>query len=354
MINRHNKHLVDEYLKYRKGDQLVQDSLRLEELHLRFALEWAGEVPFRDAPKIEMPFPIYIAHLQAQGKSTGLSSNYQRKIVSTVKRFFQWLKMSKSGYRTISDLWISKFKSLRNTEKSDNYEIVSYEEILAMAQASVTCTKEWRIRAATSFLYLSGMRVDAFVSLPILAVDIPRRRVHQFPDLGVRTKNKKSATTCLLKIPELLVVVKEWDNLVRAKLPPTAPWFAPLTPDTGEIDPSPAPPGLHRDSGLRKDLEEWLHRVNLPYHSPHKFRHGHAWFGLENAVDYGDMQAVSQNLMHEKFSTTEIYARQRQQDVERRIENLGSKGATQNGELSDETIKRLADEVVSRLQGGQA
>ena len=352
MINRHNKRLADEYLKYRKSDQLERDSLRLEELHLRFALEWAGEVPFKETPKIEIPFPIYIAQLQAQGKETGLAANYQRKIISTVRRFFHWLRMSKPGYRMISELWLSKFKPVRQAEKFVDHEIVSLEEILAIAQAPVTNTKEQRIRAAAVFLFLSAMRVDAFVSLPIMAVDIQRRHVMQWTNLGVRTKNKKSATTFLFKIPTLLAVVEEWDNLVRASLPPTAPWFAPLTPDMGEIDLAPAPPGLHRGSGLRKDLEEWLMKVKLPYHSPHKFRHGHACFGLDRAFDFADMQAVSQNLMHEKFSTTEIYARQRQQDVERRIENLGSKGTGQNVTLSDETTNDLADKIISRMRGG--
>jgi hypothetical protein len=47
--------------------------------------------------------------------------------------------------------------------------------------------------------------------------------MRQWPELGVRTKVVKRATTYLLEILELLEVVAEWDALVREKLPATAP-----------------------------------------------------------------------------------------------------------------------------------
>ena len=50
--------------------------------------------------------------------------------------------------------------------------------------------------------------------------------------MGVRTKNKKHATTFLLPIPELLEVVKDWDREVR-KVNPEGLWFAPFSPRQG-------------------------------------------------------------------------------------------------------------------------
>ncbi len=82
------------------------------------------------------------------------------------------------------------------------------------------------------------MRISAFVSLTLQLVDIDKREVIQDPTLGVRTKNQKYAVTYLWNIPELLKVVKEWDEEVRAILPAQGFWFAPFSPDTAEIDPN--------------------------------------------------------------------------------------------------------------------
>ena len=79
-----------------------------------------------------------------------------------------------------------------------------------------------RDRAAAILLFLSGIRAGAFGTLPIDAVDLPNRTIKQWTSLGVETKNDKSATTYLLDIPELLAVVEDWDDLIRAQLPLTA------------------------------------------------------------------------------------------------------------------------------------
>jgi hypothetical protein len=75
-------------------------------------------------------------------------------------------------------------------------------------------------RASAGVLLLSGMRVGAFVSLPLAAAHLDPRMVKQWPSLGVRAKFKKHATTYLPDIPDLSGVVRTWDSEVRAVLPP--------------------------------------------------------------------------------------------------------------------------------------
>ncbi|MGD9092122.1 MAG: hypothetical protein PVF74_04715, partial [Anaerolineales bacterium] len=133
-------------------------------------------------------------------------------------------------------------------------EAVTLDEVLAIASAPVNTTVERRIRAAAEFWYLSGIRIGAFNSLPILAVDISKIMVMQHPNLGVRTKNGKYDTTYLLPIPELLDVVRQWDEEVRAILPETGFGFAPLSPDTGEIDTNCKEIGEHRPNLARRNL----------------------------------------------------------------------------------------------------
>jgi methylase of polypeptide subunit release factors len=74
----------------------------------------------------------------------------------------------------------------------------------------------------------------------------------------VKTKFQKHATTFLLDIPALLEVVKWWDDEVRNVLSPTGFWFAPISPETGEIDPTISKVGYRRNVRARKDLEKLL------------------------------------------------------------------------------------------------
>jgi hypothetical protein len=75
------------------------------------------------------------------------------------------------------------------------HEAVTLEEIKAIARAPVTTIRDKRIRAAAIFWFLSGIRVGAFVTLPLIAVDLNNLKIKQWPRLGVRTKFRKHATT---------------------------------------------------------------------------------------------------------------------------------------------------------------
>ena len=115
------------------------------------------------------------------------------------------------------------------------HEAVTIEEINEIANAQVFSTEK-RIRASAVFWFLSGIRIGAFVSLPIKAVDIDNLTIKQWPKLGVKTKIQKHATTFLLDIPELLQVVIDWDKLVHSNPNKDSYWFAPLSPETGKLD----------------------------------------------------------------------------------------------------------------------
>jgi hypothetical protein len=46
------------------------------------------------------------------------------------------------------------------------------------------------------------------------------------------------------------------------------------------------------------DVKKFFESVNLPYHSPHKFRHGHIQYGAAHSKTVADFKAVSMNVMH--------------------------------------------------------
>ncbi|RME59147.1 site-specific integrase [Candidatus Parcubacteria bacterium] len=182
-----------------------------------------------------------------------------------------------------------------------------------------------REQAAAAMLFASGMRSSAFGSLPIEAVDLEKMEIRQWPSLGVRTKNGKHATTYLLDIPELIDVIREWDSLIREQLPPEAMWYAPFRTDHfgNKTKLSSASAGKNRNQAIAKGLRKLYRAANLPYKSPHKFRHGHAVHALLGARTMAAYKAVSQNLMHGSIKVTdEVYAWLNEDDVRTQISSL--------------------------------
>ncbi len=304
-------------------------------------MTWAGEHPFKDAPKFDVSLMEYVRDYKTDAGEP-LSQIYRRKIIGSARNFFTWLTIHKSGFRTITTAWLVTLKVRMVQEEFEDGLTVSLDEILQIARTPVKNLVEERVRAGTVFLYLSGMRISAFVSLPIQAVSIHDMEVKQFPKLGVRTKNKKSATTCLLDQEELLSVVKAWDAKVRAVLPPEGFWFAPITPFSSEFDLTVKNVGVYRATAFHKDLRDWLSKSHIEYHSPHAFRRGHANFLFDRAKDMNDLEAVRENLMHESLTTTERYARQRRDQRKNRILQMSKSQEVQpQAGLSTDLISRL-------------
>lgn len=327
MIDKNNWRMVRKFLEYRASiDLLSKGSLKIQDVHTRHLLEWAQENSFRQAPSIRPSFPQYLLSSRMDGTEGRLSAGYIKKTLATARMFFTWLADNEHGYKSIKQAWIKTLKIKRISDTPKNKEYVSLEEILEIASRPVRSVWERRTRAALVFLYLSGMRINAFVSLPIQAVDISNLCVYQYPSLGVRTKNEKAAKTFLLNIPELLQIIQAWDDEVRAALPSNGFWFAPLSPDTGLIDPHVVEVGEHRHAIARRNFKAWMIQENLPYHSPHKFRHGHIHYGLERSENIADFKAVSMNSMHSTMEVTDtFYSVLKDDEVKNRIGNLSKK-----------------------------
>jgi integrase len=341
MINRANWKQVKKYLAYRyEVDQLSPESARLEEVRLRHLLEWADETPFEKVARIRPTFPEYVLTARLDDSNIEMSAEYAKKNVRAAKRFFKWLSKHQKGFRGLSNEWIETLRPRRQATAPRQAKGVTLDEVQAMARASVEETWERRIKAAASLLFLSGMRVGAFVSLPLEAIDLDQRTIKQWPSLGVRTKFKKHATTYLLDIPELLDVARDWDREVRHLLPLNGLWFAPISTETGMIDPNATEVGRHRAKVARKDLRRWTEELGIPYRTPHQFRHGHAVYALKLAQNVADLKAVSQNLMHANLSITDgVYGILSGTDVQERIGALGEEkggvlGTLSKGELS--------------------
>jgi len=309
MILRSNKKLVDEFLAD-LGDQVSEASVRSTETHLRTFLEYLGETPLDQCASIVKGYKGYLRSgvSRRDGKDKPFSAEYTRKNLASVRALLGFLRDEKD-FTQIKDSWLKRY--LRITAKESNQAVknpdedgdvyFSVEDAVKIACTSVSTLAEERIRAACIFLLLSGMRITAFLTMPILAVDLDARKIKQWTSLGVRTKLSKSATTTLLQIPqypELMNVVRSWDEKVRIALPETNMWFANLSPVTGELDPI-VHVGRHRSSGFRSDLVKFLEKAGVEYKSPHKFRHGHIRFLRSRAKNIVELEAIANNAMQD-------------------------------------------------------
>jgi len=101
----------------------------------------------------------------------------------------------------------------------------------------------------------------------------------------------------------------------------------------------------------RRGAAEWRReRVGLTYHSPHKFRHGHAVYALRLAKDVATLKAVSQNLMHENLAVTDgVYGVLSDTDVKRQISELG-KGQTRSESREVGELVSLTRELLNKLE----
>jgi len=330
MIERQNYLKTRKHLTYlQEVMQLTPASLDRYRFYLRHLLLWAGEKDFKTVQDIRPTLPSYLASLPGKDGKGTLAGATQKKILDTSKRFFRWAKATYP--RELNNLplaWIDTLRMIRQPQVTAENVFVSEDEVRRLiaypvAQDDLALLRD---QAAAALLFLSGMRGSAFVTLPISAIDLENLTVRQWPELGVHTKNSKKATTFLLNIPDLLIPVRRWDAIVRPGLPLTTPWYAPIEHCWGEQSLSNEEPGKCRLNGLEKRLKLLFSLAKLEFKSPHKFRHGHAVFGLLHAQTMADYKAVSMNLMHDSIEITDsTYAPMLSSDVQDRIAGLSGR-----------------------------
>jgi hypothetical protein len=74
--------------------------------------------------------------------------------------------------------------------------------------------------------------------------------------------------------------------------------------------------------------------VGLPYHSPHKFRHGHIHYGLKRSKNIADFKAVSMNVMHSSMEITDqFYSVLQDEEVKKRISSFSNEVASGEDEI---------------------
>jgi integrase len=346
LIDRNNYMLLKSYLESLREDGRISDSsITRYGFYLRHVLLWAMDTSLDQAHNIRPSLLNYLDDLESE-KGKPLAAETRKKITENAHKFFEWCKMEygKQFYE-LPTAWIQKLKFQRknglNSQKEPEFMVLEDVIRLVNVPGEKSDLAHWRDCAMAARLFLTGERASAAVTSPISAIDFDKLALKQWPELGVKTKNSKRATTFLINIPEILEVARSWDKYVRANLPPEAPWYASINSQWGEQTLTADPPGSNRNIALNKRLRRLFAQAGLPFNSAHKFRHGHAAYGLLRCQTMADYKALSLNLMHESLEITDkIYVHLQMEDMRNRITRLASK---QTGMPDGELEKFLLD-----------
>ena len=349
MVNRDNYRLVKDFVAYLANImQLKRASISRYEIYLRPLLLWLMETPFKQAHLRQPTLGKYLLETYRTPRESVLAPASLKKVFQITQRFFHWLKRKfPTEFMALPIEWIDALKSPHQQTVFKDHEFVSLDEVHQLAELAIpeSDLAMRRDQAAACLLYLSGMRASVLGSLKIECVDLTNREIKQWPSLGVKTKNGKAATTYLLPIPELMAVAERWDQFVQAHLPRTSGWYAPVISEWGEQRLSTLPLGAHRHQALAKRLRKLYALAGLSYKSPHKFRHGHAVYGLQRAKTMADYKAISMNLMHGDIRVTDsIYATLSSAELKDRVMGLSTSSATADAETAvadEELAKKL-------------
>lgn len=330
LINRRNYTETREYLAFcRDVRQNNQKSVDLARVTLDHLLQWATETPFHRAPDLRPILPVYLAERD-------LSPAYLDKLFSITRAFFTWAReRDPERYAAVKVDWVAGLRSRRGPGRIVERELFSLDQVRALLNFTPARRIERRDRAMAAFLFLSGMRAGAFVSLPVRSVVLDYRPsatdslmilVRQWPDWGVCTKNAKAANTYLLPHPELedlREIVRAWHTEVLNGVGERGMWWALLDPD-GETFSSVQEPGDNRRNGLARRLRWLCKRAAVPYMSPHKLRHGHIVWAEGQCHSIAEFKAVSQNVMHESMSLTDArYSVLTEGELAQRLAGIG-------------------------------
>lgn len=334
MIDRKNYTDVIRYLDFlseaRGVEPMTRDAVRSR---LRKLLEWADDRPLEKAPTFLPTFPKWLEK-QRTVKGDLFMTAGLAGIFKSVQGFFTWARSAHpTRYRLIPLYWIEGLKPSRARRESATWkvrEIYTLEDVRALLAVKPESLLQRRAQASVAMLYLSGMRLWAYVTLPIKAVDLEKWSICQFPSLGVKTKNRKAALTYLLPISDIRQVVQEWDQYLRANLSDEEYWY-PTIEGFGNDKLTHSQLSSDRKWCMRtfnRELRYLCHKAGVIYHSPHKLRHGFAVYAIKQAKDLQDLKGISQNMMHSSLSITDgLYGNLAQEDLQNTIMGLAEQKA---------------------------
>ncbi|MBU1706131.1 tyrosine-type recombinase/integrase [Patescibacteria group bacterium] len=305
------------YLKEVKG--FSKDSVDAYERAIQLWQESTDNKEFSGFGKQQArTFKIWIRS-RTNRNEEGLSLTYIYNVLRRLKGFFEWLSMqphykSKVSQIDIEHLSLSK-KETRIAIQPNKREIPSMEEVIKVIETiKIGSDVDRRDRALICFTLLTGARISAIYSMPMMAFDEETLTLDQNPKFGIKTKFSKRIVTRFFPIEyeKACEYFLEWYKYLKRGKGFTAkdPIF-PMSKiengeqnisyyNTGEVEPM----FWQSSNSPRKIFQKRFLDAEVPYYHPHTFRHLVVKEFAKTRLTEEEKKAISQNLGHENTGTT--------------------------------------------------
>ncbi|MFH2055574.1 MAG: tyrosine-type recombinase/integrase, partial [bacterium] len=270
-------------------------------------------VPFQ--PNVAVKFKTELRQREYRGKKIAASTVC--RTLRCLKAFYLWLAMQPGLRRKIDSEDVEFFNPDRATAREaaspTDTKFPSLEYVTKLVSSiSGQSPIDRRDRALVAFLFLSGMRVSAIMSLPVGDLDCETLEIRQYPEHGVATKFNKKIRSWLMPFDcSLVEQVRAWATYLRDSRSFTT--SDPLFPRSklGQEDDACCfestdiePERWRSATSIRKILQARAAAASLEYYPPHSFRHGAVYFVFKQRLTPEEFKAYSQNFGHENPATT--------------------------------------------------
>ena len=243
-----------------------------------------------------------------------------RAYLNHIKVFFSWLQQQ-PGFR--SKISLNDVEYLNTTKKDKRLasqivikEFPSKEYVMKLAESVDKNTDiGFRNKALISFLYCTGMRDSAVMTLPLGCVDVDQMMVTQDPRLGVDVKFSKIIYSKIFQFENTLIEnilgwIMRLNILGFSSNNPLFPKSKEAMSDKGysfENATEVSQEYWKSTVSLREVVKEAAIRAKVKYYPPHSYRHAAIVRALKASKNAMEIKAVSQNFGHEEVATTMSY-----------------------------------------------
>ncbi len=310
-MNPQNDILRLAYFDYLRGARGSDD--KTVDAAMRYIIEFEEFNEFRDFASLTVDqargFKQHVMSRPSQSGQGRLKPSTIIHILQAVKGLFQWLANTKKLKVSLEaiEYFEPPPKIAMAARSAPGRPVPTPEEIRMMLAALPSETMlQRRDRALTAFIYLTGIRVGALISIRCKHVDPVARRLNQ-DAAEVKTKLGKSMLTSWFPVgPDIDKIVIDWIEERRAigveaddPLFPRSPAAIPTT--TGGDRAS----AFWTTAGpVRAIFRQACESAGLQQFNPHSFRKTLMQLGIRICLTFEELQAWSQNLGHEAIDTS--------------------------------------------------